>query len=72
MAHRNLEAELARKNISKRDFAKHLQIDYSTLFRKLAGQSPFTIAEAFKTIRLLETDTTAIEYLFESATDKPA
>lgn len=69
MAHNNLEAELARKNISKRDYAKYLQIDYSTLFRKLAGQSPFTIGEAFKTIRLIGAEISTIEYLFE---DKPA
>lgn len=64
MKHANLEAELARHGISKRAYAQFLQIDYSTLFRKLSGESPFTIGEAFKTTRLIPPPANEITYLF--------
>lgn len=64
MKHANLEAELARHGISKRAYAQFLQIDYSTLFRKLAGESPFTIGEAFKTTKLIPSPANELAYLF--------
>lgn len=44
--YKNLEAELARKGITKGDLAKALQIRPTTLSNKLSGKSIITLKEA--------------------------
>lgn len=45
---RNLEAEMARKGITKGDVAKFLGVRYGTIIGKAKGRSQFSLAEAFK------------------------
>lgn len=44
--YRNLEAEIVRKNLSKKDMAKAINKTYHTLTDKIAGKYPFTYDEA--------------------------
>lgn len=42
----NLEAEIVRKKINKKDVAKSINKTYITLMQKISGKYPFTYAEA--------------------------
>lgn len=44
--HNNLEAEIVRKRIDRRDIAKAIGRTYNTLNLKIAGKYPFTYDEA--------------------------
>ena len=44
----NLEAEIARKRLKKKDIAKSINKTYITLSQKISGKYPFTYAEAVK------------------------
>ncbi len=44
--YRNLEAEMARANVSKCQLAKCIGKTYNTILRKLNGNCPFTLDEA--------------------------
>ena len=46
--YKNLEAEIARRNISKNDLAKVIGKNYITLTLKLRGKSSFLYEEAVK------------------------
>jgi len=62
--YRNLEAEIARKNISKKVIAEELGIGYNTLTAKLRGDNKFTLDEALKIKQILNASI-EIEQLFE-------
>ena len=62
--YRNLEAELARKRVSRKWLAEKLGITATTLSFKLNGKSELSLAECVEIKRLLNIDV-PIEYLFE-------
>ena len=68
--YRNLEAEIARKNISKKVIAEELGIRYNTLTAKLRGDNKFTLDEALKIKQMLGA-AIEVEQLFETS-DKSA
>ena len=53
---KRLEAELVLQNISKAEFAKALGIDTSTLYKKMNGNSDWTLTEIRKTGEILGKD----------------
>lgn len=61
--YRNLEAELARKQISRKELAEKLGITATTLSFKLNGKSELSLAECVEIKRLLGTEE-PIDYLF--------
>lgn len=64
--YRNLEAEMARKGVSKSDLAKCLGVRYATVIDKTKGRSQFSMAEAFK-IKEHFFSSCSLEYLFDAA-----
>ncbi|TNJ68188.1 XRE family transcriptional regulator [Paenibacillus hemerocallicola] len=60
----NLEAEMARKRITKGDISKFLGVRYATVIDKTKGKSRFTIDEALK-IKTHFFPNCSVEYLFE-------
>lgn len=63
--YRNLEAELARKGITKTKVAQELGITLGTLSLKLNGKYKLTLPEAIKIKKILDIDL-PVEYLFET------
>lgn len=61
--YRNLEAELARKGITKTKVARELGLTLGTLSLKLNGKSHLTLDEAMKIKKILKVDM-PIEELF--------
>ena len=59
----NLEAEMVRKGLSKKDIAEILGIRIATVYNKLSGKHPFTLDEALK-IRNKHFPDFTLEYLF--------
>lgn len=59
----NLEAEMVRKGLSKKDIAETLGIKIATVYNKLSGKHPFTLDEAFK-IKSKHFPEFTLEYLF--------
>ena len=68
----NLEAELKRKNISRKMLSELLNCSISTISNKLTGQSCLDLEEA-KAIKRFLNCGQSIEYLFEknSISEKP-
>lgn len=62
--YRNLEAEIARHNVSKEDLAHTINKSYQTITLKLNGKYPFTLDEAFE-IRDKYFPNCSMGYLFE-------
>ena len=60
----NLNAEIARANLTKKDFAKKIGIPYDTLKYKLSGKSDFKRNEMFL-IRDKLCPHCTLEYLFK-------
>lgn len=62
--YKNLEAEMARKGITKKDLSETLNLRYATILDKMNGNSRFFYDEA---VRIKETffQDLSIEYLFE-------
>ena len=63
----NLEAEIARKNLTKQNVADCIGINKRTLYDKLTGKTAFTINEAFKLQKELFPDC-EMGYLFKQTT----
>lgn len=61
--YRNLEAELARKQVSRKELADKLGITPTTLSFKLNGKSELSLVECVEIKKLLGADE-PIEYLF--------
>lgn len=64
--YRNLEAELARAGITKKQLADFLQVKPSTICEKLSKPSRLKLCEA-KAIRTRFFPSLTMEYLFEEA-----
>lgn len=62
----NLNAEIARRNVTKSAIANMLDISYSTMAYKLRGATDFTLNEAIKIKKFLGVEM-PIEELFEEA-----
>jgi len=61
----NLEAEMARKGLKRKDLADVLNVRTATIYDKLNGKYPFTLNEAMKIRDNLFPDLT-VDYLFSS------
>lgn len=61
---RNLELEIFRTGLSKKEIAAALDMTYNTFLLKLSGKAYFTLDEAMKLKDLLKTDL-SIEELFD-------
>ena len=59
----NLEAEFARRNLRRKDIAKIINCNPTTLSFKMSGRRAFTLPEAVKLKTALKIDT-PIEFLF--------
>ena len=64
MIYPNLEAELRRSGISKKEMSERLGIPYSTLFQKLSGKRKTRLRDALK-IRDTLFPGMKIDYLFD-------
>lgn len=62
----NLDAELARKKITRTQLAKILDINPGTLSLKLNGKAPLTLTECIE-IKNAVGNQYSIEYLFSTA-----
>lgn len=67
--YKNLEAEMTRKGISKKDLAVQLKIPYTTLLDKFKGESRFWFDEALQ-IKQEVFPELSVEYLFEASEKK--
>ena len=67
----NLEAELGRRKMSKKDLSVLTGIRYNTLCEKCLDKYGFTLQEAFDIGKALG-NPMPIEQLFERAANKPA
>ena len=61
----NLQAEMARKNISRREIARQLGITATTLSLKLNGKSNLTLDECVRIKKIIGTDE-SLDYLFQT------
>lgn len=61
---RNLEAEIARKKLSREEVASGIGISTRSLYDKLNGKSKFNLEEAFALQKKFFPDTD-LDYLFE-------
>lgn len=66
--YRNLEAEMVRQGITRKDLAQLLDVRYATIIDKLKGKFSFTLDEAFK-IKNSFFSNLSFEYLFEIKKD---
>lgn len=67
----NLEAELARRKINKKELSKKTGIPYSTLISKMTS-GKFTTDEAFFILDILKIDVAKIRELFATDNNKSA
>ena len=65
----NLNAEMARRNLTALTLSERTGIPYSTLIAKLAGKTPIKLIEAKAIKRALDTDM-SIDELFEAVDDE--
>ncbi len=64
----NLEAEIARKRLHKKELGKTLGVRQATIYDKLNGKSKFTLKEALK-IKNTYFPEMEIKYLFKKFND---
>lgn len=69
--YRNLEAEMARNKVTKKDIAKLLGVRYATVLDKMNGKYRFYYDEALA-IKKAFFPNLNIEYLFDSEENKTA
>jgi DNA-binding XRE family transcriptional regulator len=63
--YRNLEAEMVREGVTRKNLAEALNVRYATIIDKLKGRYSFTLDEAF-VIRNKFFPNLTLEYLFET------
>lgn len=61
--YKNLNAEIARKGLKKKEIADVLKISPAALHLKMTGKKRFYLSEAWEIAKLLENS--SIEYLFK-------
>lgn len=64
--YRNLEAELARRNITRTKLAQELGLTLGTLSLKLNGKSILILPEAIKIKKIIGVENMPLEELFEA------
>lgn len=64
---RKLEAKMVLENISRLEVAKAIGIDYSSLNRKMRGETPFKLHEVVKILELINA---TFEEIFLSNNDE--
>ena len=69
LMYRNLEAEMVRHSISRRNVANFLNVRYATVIDKLSGRYPFRLEEALD-IKREFFPKLSIEYLFRGENKK--
>lgn len=62
--YKNLEAEMVRKGVTRKDISSFLKVRYATILDKLSGKYSFKLEEAFK-IKQKFFPSLSVEYLFE-------
>lgn len=67
--YRNLEAEMVRKGIKRKDISELLNVRYATVVQKLNGKYKFNLDEAL-IIKENCFPELSVEYLFEKSTIK--
>lgn len=67
--YRNLEAEMARNGITRKDISSFLNVRYATVVQKLSGKYRFKLDEAF-TIKKKFFPELSLEYLFQTDDEK--
>lgn len=67
--YRNLEAEMARKGITRKDISSFLNVRYATVVQKLNGKYGFKLDEAFIIKKKFFPDL-SLEYLFQTDEEK--
>ena len=65
----NLEAEMARRKITRKSLAQELHMTVNTIGRKLNGNAPLTLGECMKIKEILNVDI-LLEDLFKSSDTK--
>jgi len=63
---RNLEAEIIRKNLNKRELAAQCGMSYNTFLLKLKGRTYFTLDEALR-IKEILVSAEPVEILFKKS-----
>lgn len=66
MNREELRAEIARKNISKKQIAEELGITSTALYNKMSGKCEFKESEIRKLIAILELSAEAVNNIFLS------
>ena len=61
---RNIELEIFKSGLSKKEIAAELEMTYNTFLLKLSGKAHFTLDEAMKLKAILKSDL-SIEELFD-------
>lgn len=69
--YRNLEAEMVREGVTRKNLAEALNVRYATIIDKLKGRYSFTLDEAF-VIRNKFFPHLSFEYLFETDENQTA
>lgn len=64
--YRNLEAEMARHSIKRKNLSDEIGVKYSTISDKLNGRTPFTFDETVK-IKKTFFPELPLEYLFDKS-----
>ena len=67
--YKNLEAEMVRKGVTRKDIAGILGLRYGTVVEKLSGKYEFKLKEAFAIKKEIFPNLN-IEYLFEKGVSK--
>ena len=65
----NLDAEMARRKITRNSLAKAIHVTPTTLTLKLNGKAPITLNECIEIKKILNTDM-LIDYLFSTEDKK--
>lgn len=62
----NLEAEMARKKVTRKSLAEEMHMTVNTIGRKLNGDAPLTLSECMKIKEILNVDL-LLEELFKTS-----
>lgn len=61
----NILAEMVRRQITKKEMSKYLNMSTFTFDRKIKNESGFTVDEIFKIQKIFNDEKCTFEYLFE-------
>ncbi len=61
----NLKAEMARRGLMYKDLALKIEMPFTTFYKKLRGETDFTVSETKKIIRELGKDSNGNDFTVE-------